>query len=74
MLTDTELDTMFQKEDALLLSNTNTLKKAIKNINEWDDVAFAKMSGILLPNGFTNMPPFSADGMEMYIDSDSDQN
>ena len=41
-------------------------------MNNSDDVAFAKKACILLANGFVPLPPFSHEGMEMFMDTDTD--
>ena len=64
---------LLNEEQRLLCKGANTLKNALKNLkNNDDDIAFAKKAGILLPNGFQPMPPFTFPGMEMFMDSDSE--
>ena len=59
-----------QKQGKILQRGFDTISNAIKYINSEDDGAIAREADLIVPNGFTSMPPFEFQGLEYFIDSD----
>lgn len=63
-------ENLLRKQDHLLCRSFDTIKKAVNFINSEDDVAIAEAADLIVPNGFTSMPPFEFPGLDMFMDSD----